>query len=291
MSTSLLTTIEQVYPELSKSHKKIADFVLQNYEKAAYYTAAKLGQETDISESTVVRFATSLGFDGYPEFQDALQDDIKGKLTTLQRMEIASLKMSNEDVLSKVLSNDRASIKETLQNVSRDDFKKAAKAINKAEKIYIVGIRSSAPLANFIYFYFKMVYNNVVLIDTASASEMFEKIFKISKKDVCIAISFPRYSKTVAKTLEYVKDKGAKIIAITDSNNSPIVADANYVLTAKSTMASYVDSLVAPLSLINALIVESTMEKRDDVLDTFSELENVWDRYDVYEKTEDIIND
>lgn len=291
MANSLLNRIEQVYPELSKSHKKIADFILNNYEKAAYYTAAKLGQETDISESTVVRFATSLGFVGYPEFQDALQDDIKGKLTTLQRMEIASLKMSNEDVLTKVLSNDRASIKETLQNVSREDFKNAAKAINDAEKIYIVGIRSSATLANFIYFYFKMVYSNVVLIDTASASEMFEKIFKISEKDVCIAISFPRYSKTVAKTLDYVKDKGTKIIAITDSTNSPIVADSNYVLTAKSSMASYVDSLVAPLSLVNALIVEATMERRDDVLDTFSELENVWDKYDVYEKSEDIINE
>ncbi len=291
MSKSLLAKIEEIYPELSKSHKKIADFVLNNYEKAAYYTAAKLGAETDISESTVVRFAMHLGFDGYPEFQDALQEDIKGQLTSLQRMEVASYRMASEDVLTKVLSDDRASIKETLAGVSREDFNKAADAINKADKIYIIGIRSSAPLANFIYFYFKMVYDNVILIDTASASEMFEKAYRIKKNDVCIAISFPRYSKTVVNTLKYVKDKGAKVIAITDSTTSPIVPHSNYVLTAKSNMASFVDSLVAPMSLINALIVQSTMERRDEVLGAFSELESIWDKYDVYEKAEDIINE
>lgn len=291
MSKTLLGHIEEIYPDLSKSHKKIADFIINNYEKAAYYTAARLGAETDISESTVVRFAAQLGFEGYPEFQDALQEDIKGKLTTLQRMEIASLKMVDEDVLDKVLRGDRASIKDTLENVSREDFKNAAKAINNADKIYILGVRSTAPLANFIYFYFKMVYDNVVLITSASSSEEFEQIFKIKKGDVCIAISFPRYSKQVVKTLEYAKEKGAKIIAITDSHSSPIAPLSNYVLTAKSNMASFMDSLVAPLSLINALIVEATMEKRDDVLERFAELENVWDKYDVYEKSEDIINE
>ncbi|MDO5448938.1 MAG: MurR/RpiR family transcriptional regulator [Clostridia bacterium] len=291
MSNSLLGRIEEVYPELSKSHKKIADFIINNYEKAAYYTAARLGAETDISESTVVRFASTIGYEGYPEFQEALQEDIKGKLTTLQRMEVASLKMVDEDVLDKVLRDDRASIKDTLENVSREDFAMAAKAINKANKIYILGVRSTAPLANFIYFYFKMVYDNVVLITSASSSEEFEQIFKIKKDDVCIAISFPRYSKQVVKTLEYAKGKGAKIIAITDSCSSPIAPLSNYVLTARSNMASFIDSLVAPLSLINALIVESTMEKRDDVLATFQELENVWDQYDVYEKVEDLINE
>ncbi len=291
MSKSLLSKIEDIYPSLSKSHKKIADFVLNNYEKAAYYTAAKLGAETDISESTVVRFAMHLGFEGYPEFQDALQEDIKGQLTSLQRMEVASYRMSGEDVLTKVLTDDRASIKETLNNISREDFKNAAEAINSAGKIYILGIRSSAPLAEFIYFYFKMIYDNVVLIDTASASEMFEKAFKIKKNDVCIALSFPRYSKAVVNTLDYIKDKGAKIIAITDSNSSPIVPVADYVLLAKSNMASFVDSLVAPMSLINALIVEATTKQRDEVLDTFSELENIWDKYDVYETSEDIINE
>ncbi len=286
MST-LLSRIEQEYPKFSKSHKRIADFILNDYQKAAYYTAAKLGEETDISESTVVRFAAQLGFEGFPEFQAALRDDIKGKLTTLQRMEVASFKMLDEDVLEKVMRSDRDAIKETLANVSHDDFKAAAAAINDADRIYILGVRSAAPLANFMNFYLKMVYDNVVLITSASSSEEFENIFKIRKEDVCIAISFPRYSKQVVTTLEYAKEKGAKIIAVTDSDSSPIAPLATYLLKAKSNMASFTDSLVAPLSLINALIVEATIGKRDEVLGTFAELESIWDKYDVYEKTED----
>lgn len=286
MST-LLSRIEQEYPKFSKSHKKIADFILNDYQKAAYYTAAKLGEETDISESTVVRFAAQLGFEGFPEFQAALRDDIKGKLTTLQRMEVASFKMLDEDVLEKVMRSDRDAIKETLANVSHDDFKASAAAINDAERIYILGVRSAAPLANFMNFYLKMVYDNVVLITSASSSEEFENIFKIRKEDVCIAISFPRYSKQVVTTLEYAKEKSAKIIAVTDSDSSPIAPLATYLLKAKSNMASFTDSLVAPLSLINALIVEATIGKRDEVLGTFAELESIWDKYDVYDKTED----
>lgn len=290
MST-LLSRIEQEYPNFSKSHKRIADFILNDYQKAAYYTAAKLGEETDISESTVVRFAAQLGFEGFPEFQAALRDDIKGKLTTLQRMEVASFKMLDEDVLEKVMRSDRDAIKETLTNVSHEDFKAAAAAINNADKIYILGVRSAAPLANFMNFYLKMVYDNVVLITSASSSEEFENIFKIKKEDVCIAISFPRYSKQVVTTLEYARDKGAKIIAVTDSDSSPIAPLATYLLKAKSNMASFTDSLVAPLSLINALIVEATVGKRDEVLGTFAELESIWDKYDVYEKTEDSDNE
>ncbi|MBQ1895313.1 MAG: MurR/RpiR family transcriptional regulator [Clostridia bacterium] len=290
MST-LLSRIEQEYPKFSKSHKRIADFILNDYQKAAYYTAAKLGEVTDISESTVVRFAAQLGFEGFPEFQAALRDDIKGKLTTLQRMEVASFKMLDEDVLEKVMRSDRDAIKETLANVSHDDFKAAAAAINDADRIYILGVRSAAPLANFMNFYLKMVYDNVVLITSASSSEEFENIFKIRKEDVCIAISFPRYSKQVVTTLEYAKEKGAKIIAVTDSDSSPIAPLATYLLKAKSNMASFTDSLVAPLSLINALIVEATIGKRDEVLGTFAELESIWDKYDVYEKTEDSDNE
>ncbi len=288
---SLLSKIEQDYPKLSKSHKKIADFILNNYQKAAFFTAAKLGEVTDISESTVVRFATYMGFEGYPEFQEALQENIKGKLTTLQRMEVSSLKMVNEDILTKVLSDDRAAIKETLSMVSSEKFYSAAEKINNAEKIYILGVRSSAPLANFMYFYFKMVYENVVLIDGAAASEIFEDIFKITKNDVCIAISFPRYSRQVVNTLKYVKDKGAEIIAITDGESSPIAPYSNYVLTAKTSMTSFTDSLVAPLSLINALVVASSAKKREQTLSTFAELENVWKKYGVYEDDGEYINE
>lgn len=291
MSISLLSKIEQDYTKLSKSHKKIADFILKDYQKAAFYTAARLGEETDISESTVVRFATYMGFEGYPEFQEALQENIKGKLTTLQRMEVSSLKMVNEDVLTKVLTDDRTAIKETLSMVSPDKFYSAADKINKAEKIYILGVRSSAPLANFMYFYFKMVYDNVVLIDGAATSEIFEDIFKINDKDVCIAISFPRYSRQVVNTLRYVKEKGASIIAITDSESSPIAPFSEYVLTAKTSMTSFTDSLVAPLSLINALIVASSLEKREETLTTFTELENVWKKYGVYEDDGEYINE
>ena len=199
--------------------------------------------------------------------------------------------MLDEDVLEKVMRSDRDAIKETLANVSHDDFKAAAAAINDADRIYILGVRSAAPLANFMNFYLKMVYDNVVLITSASSSEEFENIFKIRKEDVCIAISFPRYSKQVVTTLEYAKEKGAKIIAVTDSDSSPIAPLATYLLKAKSNMASFTDSLVAPLSLINALIVEATIGKRDEVLGTFAELESIWDKYDVYEKTEDSDNE
>lgn len=290
MST-LLSQIEKEYPSFSKSHKKIADFILNNYEKAACFTAAKLGAETDISESTVVRFATHLGFEGFPEFQNALREEIKGKLTTVQRMEVASLRMQDEDVLEKVMQSDRNAIKDTINSVSREDFKSAAQAINNAGKIYILGVRSAAPLANFLYFYLKMIYDNVVLITSASSSEEFENIFKIKKTDVCIAISFPRYSKQVVTTLEYAKEKGADIIAITDSGTAPIAPLANHVLVARSNMASFMDSLAAPLSLINALVVEATLEKRDEVADTFAELEGMWAKYDVYERAEDSENE
>ncbi|MBR5015613.1 MAG: MurR/RpiR family transcriptional regulator, partial [Clostridia bacterium] len=198
----------------------------------------------------------------------------------------ADLKMSDSDVLDRVMRRDREAIKETLENISREDFAAAAKAVNGAERIYILGVRSAAPLADFMYFYLKMIYDNVVLITSASSSEEFENIFKIKKSDACIAISFPRYSKQVVSTLKYAKDKGATVVAITDSETSPIAALADFTLTAKSNMASFMDSLVAPLSLINALIVEMTLDRKDDVHNTFSELESIWDKYGVYD-TED----
>ena len=289
--SNLLSRIERDYPSFSKSHKKIADFILNDYGKAACYTAAKIGAETDVSESTVVRFAAHLGFEGFPEFQNALREEIKGKLTTVQRMEVAKLRMQDEAVLDNVMQSDRNAIKNTINSVSRADFSAAAQAINKADKIYILGVRSAAPLANFLNFYLKMVYDNVILITSASSSEEFENIFKIRKDDVCIAISFPRYSKQVVSTLEYAKEKGADIIAITDSETAPIAPLANHTLIARSNMASFMDSLVAPLSLINALVVGATLEKSEDVAETFAELESMWDKFDVYEKTGDAGNE
>ncbi|NLL63530.1 MAG: MurR/RpiR family transcriptional regulator [Ruminococcaceae bacterium] len=283
-NNSLLAQLELVYPKLSKSHKRVADFILNNYEKAAYYTAARLGATVDVSESTVVRIATVFGYDGYPEFIEALQEDIKDRLSSLQRMEVASVTMMDEDVLTKVLTADKKAISTTLKNISREDFEGAAEALNKSKKIYILGVRSAAPLANFIKFYFDMVYDNVILVNTDSEAEMFEKLFKITENDLCLAISFPRYSKQVINVLKFVYEKGIKIIAITDSKlSSPLASYATYVLEAKSNMASFIDSLVAPLSVINALIVAGSLKRKDKVLTNFSELENVWRKHNVYE--------
>lgn len=291
MNSSVLTLIEEQYPKLSKSHKRIADYILNNYEKAAFLTAAKLGQETGISESTAVRFATQLGFEGYPEFQSNLQETIRGKLTSTQRMEVASIHIWEGDLLENVMMSDRQTIKDTLESVSREDFQGAAEAINQAKTIYILGVRSTAPLANFIYFYFKLIYDKVKLITAASSSEMYEEIFKISDEDVCLALSFPRYSRQVIKTLRYVHSKGAKIIAITDSEQAPIAELSDYLLVAKNSMVSFVDSMVAPLSLIDALIVASARERREDVQKTFLELDSVWDNYNVYETSGDLADE
>lgn len=287
MTESLLNQIKKNYNSFSKSHKKIADYILNNYDKAAFMTAAKLGAATDISESTVVRFATHLGFDGYPEFQSALLENIKNKLTAAERMDVTADQLKEEDILQKVMTGDMSMIKQTLDNISTDSFDKSVKAINSAETIYILGSRSCAPLAHFIGFYYNLVYDNVKVVDSGNPTAMFEQIFKINKNDVCIAISFPRYSNQTVNTLQYAHESGAKIIVITDNERSPIAQFADYTLTAKSNMASFIDSLVAPLSLINALIVASTLEKRDEVAENFENLEKIWEKYDVYAKSDD----
>ncbi len=286
MTKSLLAKIEEIYPTLSKSHKKIADFILDDYAVAAFITAAKLGETVGISESTVVRFATELGFSGYPQLQKSLQELIRNKLTSVQRMEVTNVRISEDDVLRQVLTSDMDMIRETLDSISTDTFKKCTDAINNAKRIYILGLRSSASLASFLAFYFNLVFDDVILLDTSSPSEMFEQIFRINENDVCIAISFPRYSKQIVNALKFISDRKATIISITDSDRSPIAAFATHVLTAKSDIASFVDSLVAPLSLINALIVAVSLGRKETVYRNFNMLENIWDEYRVYEKVE-----
>lgn len=288
MAESLLRKIKKVYPSLSKGHKKIASYILEHYDKAAFITASRLGKTVGISESTVVRFATELGFEGYPELQRALQEMIRSKLTSVQRMEVTSGRIGRDDVLEKVLSSDIEMIRSTLEKTSRQDFSQAVSAVNSAKKIYILGVRSSASLASFMAFYFNLVYDNVVLVNTASVSEIFEQMFRIDENDVCIAISFPRYSKQTLNALRFVRDSGAIIISITDSDCSPIAPLADHLLVARSDMASFVDSLVAPLSLINAFIVASTLSRREEVYQNFNKLEHIWDEYQVYEKVEEI---
>lgn len=287
MSKSVLMRIEDAYLDLSKSHKKIADYVLENYEKAAFLTAQKLGEATDISVSTVVRFATSLGYEGYPEFQEDLRETIKGKLTATQRIEVAGTQIRDNDILTTVMQRDREMIQATLSAVSSEDFEKASRAINRARRIYIVGVRSSAALASFMYFYFKMIYDDVRLIDSNSSSQMFEEIWRIGPEDVCIACSFPRYSKQVLSVVTYACDAGAKTIVITDNEEAPIAEVAWTTLVAKSNMASFIDSLVAPLSLVNALIVSAARGNRSLVKKNLAELEEIWEKYDIYESMED----
>lgn len=288
MKNSLLSKLEDNTKRLSKGHKKIAAYILENYDKAAFMTASSLGTKVGVSESTVVRFATEMGFRGYPELQKEIQQMIKSKLTAVQRMEVSQSLIGNGDVINSVLMGDIELIRETAEKTSKDDFKNAVNAINKAKKIYILGVRSSAALASFLAFYFNLVFDSVVLVDTSSASEMFEQMFRIDEQDVCIAISFPRYSKQTVNALRFIADRKAKIISITDTEDSPIAPLSDYLLVARSDMASVVDSLVAPLSLINALIVSVTLSKSEEVYNNFNKLEGIWDEYQVYEKAEDL---
>ncbi|MCL2517527.1 MAG: MurR/RpiR family transcriptional regulator [Oscillospiraceae bacterium] len=285
MKQDLLKKIEVLLPSMSKNRRAIGNFILEHYDKAAYITAAKLGSQVNVSESTVVRFAIELGFAGYPELQQSLQELIRTKLTSLQRIEITNKRIGDSDVLEKVLNSDITKIRSTLDTIDRDDFNRAVSAIIDAKMIYIVGMRSAASLAAFLSFYFRLIFANVTLVQTTSGSELFEQILRLNKEDVLIAITFPRYSKNVVRSVEYAKHIGAHIIALTDSKLSPIAESADSLLLAKSDMASFVDSLVAPLSIINALIVAISKIKQEEFIDIFGKLENIWEEYEVYEKT------
>ena len=270
----------------SKSHRKIADFILTHYEKAAYLTAAKLGESVGISESTVVRFASELGFEGYPDFQRALQEAMRNRLTAVQRIEVTLDRLKDGEVLRKVLQNDIEHIAKTLEQTTDTAFNAAVDSIISAKHIYIMGIRSSAALASFMGYYFKLMLPNVTIVETGSRSELYEQLMRLDSKDLLIGISFPRYSKQTVNALAYARAKGADSIAITDSKDSPIAQNAANVLLAKSDMVSFVDSLVAPLSLINALIVAVSIKNYDTVAGNFKALEEIWEEYDVYEKSE-----
>ena len=282
MADSFQDRIGVFYSGLSKGHKRIADFIKNNYEKASFMTAAKLGKTVGVSESTVVRFASHVGFDGYPELQKHLQELVKSHLTSVQRMEVAANRMGGDDIINDAFAVDAEMLKRTREGVSREDFFGSVAAINKAHKIYVLGSRSSASLASFAAFYLNYLCDNVVLIDTSSTSEMFEQMFRISEQDVCIAISFPRYSNQTINALSFAKSRGATIISITDGEMSPIAQYATYLLVAESSMVSFVDSLVAPLSLINALIAACAKENDGHVCENLSELEKIWDKYHVY---------
>ena len=286
MSRDILLIIQNGMDTFSKGQKLIGRYILENYDKAAFMTAAKLGQTVHISESTVVRFAAELGFDGYPAMQKALQEMIRSKLTTVQRIEVSNDQLGDRDLLAQVVQSDIEKIRMSLEEINREDFSAAVDAIVKARRIYILGVRSSNTLSSFLSFYFNLIFEDVRHVQTTLASEMFEQLLRVREGDVVIGISFPRYSTRTVRAMEYARDQGATVVAITDSELSPLADSASYKLFAKSDMASFVDSLVAPLSIINALIVAVGRKKNEEVSAIFSKLEHIWDEYEVYEKVE-----
>ncbi|MBE6536078.1 MAG: MurR/RpiR family transcriptional regulator [Ruminococcaceae bacterium] len=286
MKRNLLKEIKDRMPTFSKGQKLISVYILENYDKAAYMTAAKLGAIVNVSESTVVRFAIELGFDGYPEFQHSLQEIVRTKLTSFQRIEVTNNIIGDGDVLTKVLLADSDKIRHTLEEIDRAAFNKAVEEIVNARRIYVVGVRSSSALASFLGHSLGQIFDEVKILEPTSGSEMFEQILNIGEDDVIIAISFPRYSKKIINAVDYAKHRGASVIAITDSAMSPIAQGASQVLLARSDMASFVDSLVAPLSIINAIIVAVSRAKQDELTERLRKLEEIWDEYDVYDKNQ-----
>ena len=287
MSQDILSLIRGNMSSFSKGQKRIAAFILESYDKAAFMTASKLGQTVNVSESTVVRFASELGYDGYPNMQKSLQKMIRSRLTSVQRIEMASDQIG-DDVLSSVLRADTAMIRATLEELDRTRFNSAVDAILNAKKIYIMGVRSSTAISRFLAFHFNLIFDNIHEISANNTSEIFEQILRVGEGDVVIGVCFPRYSSRTIQAMQYARDRGATVIAITDTEASPVAAKANITLTAKSDMISFVDSLVAPMSLVNALIVAISQKRHQDIANTFSHLEQIWDEYGVYEKADPI---
>lgn len=278
----LLKLIRDVYPRLSKGQKLIANYIVNDYDKAAFMTAASLGDVIGVSESTVVRFANRLGFDGYRELQNDLQELIKNKLTTIQRLNIAeSNYKDDENILSKIMERDMENIKKTVNEIDPSAFQEAIDLILKGKQIYIVGLRSSSFLAGYLGFYLNFLFDNVKVVGSGP-NDIFEQLLKISSEDVVVVITYPRYSKRITDILEYTKERGASIITITDSFLSPAAHKADVSLIANSDMLSFVDSLVAPMSLINSFIIALGNEKKKYLNNYFEDLESIWKKYGIY---------
>ena len=286
MKQDFLRRMEKMANAFSKGQRAIAKYISEHYDKAAFMTAAKLGTTVGVSESTVVRFATEIGFSGYPQLQRAMQEMIRNRLTSVQRIEIASDRLGDGDILDRVLSLDIEKIRKTIEETSHEEFIGAVDDLVAARKIYILGGRSAGGLATFMGFYFKLIFNHVEIITATSETEMFEALFRVSSEDVVVGISFPRYSTRAINAVEFASLKQAKVIAITDSADSPLAKHCTRLLLARSDMISIADSLVAPLSLINALIAATAMRKKDEVSRVFDELELFWARSDVYERAD-----
>ena len=287
MNNDLFSLLQQKASTLSKGHRLLAKYITESYEKAAYMTASSLGKTVGVSESTVVRFATELGYSGYPGMQKAMQEIVLNRLTAAQRIEVSNDRIGNQDVITSVLRSDADKLLQTADMVDREAFAAAVKAIQNAKGIYVLGARSAAPLANFLGYYLNFMFNNVQTVTASGASEMFEKLFRVNEGDVIIAFSFPRYSAATVKGAQYCRTTGAKVIGFTDSYFSPLARHCDHVLLSKSDMVSFVDSLTAPFSLVNALLVALSSGREEILAKSFDTLERVWEEYNVYEKRVD----
>ena len=281
-SSDVISKIKEKYGDMSKSHKAIANFIFDHYDQAVFMTAAKIGEELNISESTVVRFASWLGYNGYPEFQAALAQWVKDKINAVQKMDAKYGKSTQSEILNAVLKADIENVKDTLESMDPAAFDAAVHTILSAKNVYILGMRSCEPLADFLHFYLNMIRGNVFNLKTTSVTEIFEQMLRIDHEDVFVGISFPRYSMRTLKAMEFARDRNAKVISITDSARSPMTLYSSCNLVAKSDMVSIVDSLVAPLSVINALVVALCMQRPEEVKQSLTDLEEAWNNYQVY---------
>lgn len=283
---NLLGRIQKQHAGFSKGQKRLASYIINNYDKAVFLTAARLGKEVGVSESTTVRFATQLGYKGFPEFHRALEELVRNKLNSIQRMEVTYGHVPQSEILDTIFQSDIEKIKMTMEHIDHSAFGLAVNTLLEARTIYIIGIRSCAPLASFLSFYLNLILDDVRLIQTNSASEIFEQMIRIGEQDAIIGISFPRYSMRTLKAMEFANNRNAKVITLTDSVHSPINLYSSCNLIARSDMASIVDSLVAPLSVVNALVVALCMRRQKEVVDTLESMEKIWDEYQVYSSDE-----
>jgi DNA-binding MurR/RpiR family transcriptional regulator len=287
VAKSVLHTIQERAGSFSKGQRAIAAYILENYDKAAFMTANKLGKTVCVSESTVVRFAAELGYDGYPSMQKALQEIIRGKLTSVQRIQASNDRMGDGDILGSVMQRDMETIRNAIEHIDRGEFDRAVSKLLNARHIYILGVRSSSYLAGYLNFYLHLVFENVTLVQSSAAGEIYEQMIRIAPGDVLVGISFPRYSKMAINAVTFARDQGADVIAVTDSNVSPLYRLSDAALLIPSTMISFVDSMTAPLCLFNALIIAVGRQKNKEVSGTFAQLENIWSQYNVFGKTDD----
>ena len=287
MTKDVLHTIQASTPELSKGQKRIAAYILSDYDKAAFMTASKLGKLVGVSESTVVRFASQLGYDGYPAMQRALQEIVRSKLTSIQRIQASNDTLFSADVVASVLHRDMDTIRQAIEGIDRSAFEMVVDKLMSARHIYILGVRSSSFLAGYLHFYLHLIFENVTLVTTNSAGDILESILRIGPGDVLVGISFPRYSQSTVKGVRYAHDRGADVVSITDSELSPLYPLSSVALMARSDMISFVDSLVAPFSLLNALIVAAGHRKNADIAQIFDRLENIWDEDGVFGRSDE----